>query len=74
MLLFDAKPVLLFCIYSGWALALYVAHHDGKVLVWPPTPLCFCFCQSCASAAVVSLTASNNGSLGRLLCQQGYTQ
>lgn len=36
--------LLLFCLYCawGWALALYVAHHDGKALAGPPP--CFCFC------------------------------
>lgn len=28
--------VVLPLLRLGWALALYVAHHDGKALVWPP--------------------------------------
>lgn len=53
MLMSYPQPVLLFC----WATALYVAHHDGKALVWPPCPplLMLLLSVSCASAAVITL-------------------
>lgn len=61
------KTLLLF--YLIWALALYVAHHDGKAKVWP-LPVC-------AYAASVGHTCFcsvwRDDCWGRLLWQQGST-
>lgn len=58
LLMSYSESLVLPLLCSGGAVAVYVAHYDGKAPAGPPHPparLCFCcFCQSvrCASAAL----------------------
>lgn len=68
---YPQSPVVLPLICPSWALALYVAHHDGKVQVeGVPPPKSSLLLPSlsvgCASAAVVLivLTAGSRSSSG----------
>lgn len=75
-------PVVLPLLCLGWAVALYVAHHDGKALAGPPpvfasaafvSQMCFC------SRSTLTATSNSFGPTQRddcpgwLLGQQGST-
>lgn len=46
MLSYLKSLVVLLLLCLSWALALYVAHHDGKALARPPSLFAFAFSVS----------------------------